>query len=148
LNIETELCKAVVGVFQGVVNGVEIHGKWIPDEDFKGVDVYDGRRLDVSVSARKYDGYSSPMAEMSVTIEGAFSAEEDTSLAETVAAYDSVVGKLEEWHHDIASVKRDLSFSGFSPVGLKVDGGPPIEIDRETKTRSFTQQFTIKGRIS
>jgi len=159
MTIEKELCKAVVGVFQEMLNDVEIHGNWIPDDDIKGVDVYEGRRLDVNVSARKYDGYSSPMAEMSVTLEAEFAAEDDITLAETVSAYESVIGKLEEWHHDIAAVKRDLTLTNqlpttnqpttiFVPVGLKVDGGQPIEIDRETKTRSFTQQFTIKGRIS
>lgn len=148
MNIETEICKALATVFQGLLTDVEIRGNWLPDDGIKGAEVYAGKKLEINVGTRRYDGYSSPVAEFAVTLEGTFAAAEDTSLDETVYAYETTVGKLESWHHNLATVKTDLTIANlFTPVGLRLDGGS-LDIDRDTKTRTFTQQFTLKGRIS
>jgi len=148
MNIEQEICKRVSDVLKCLLTDVEIDGNWNVDGAEKGVGPKAGPRLEVSVSPRKYDGYTSRVAELDVTFEGAFPFADDVTFARTVEAYDTLVGRLEEWHGDISSVKRDLTVDGaFDPVGLRLSGGT-MEIDRETKVRNFTQQITIKGRIS
>jgi len=153
MNVEIELCVNLSTVFQSLLPGLEIEGNWAVDESYlKGVDTATTEKLEINVSPRKYDGYTSRMAEFSVSLEGEFSLADDASFARTTEVYELMVGKLDEWHGDITAVKRDLSVSEgngcrFDPVGFRLDGGN-VEIDRDTKTRHITQQFTIKGRIS
>jgi len=154
MNIETEICGELSRVFQTLLPGLEVEGNWLVDDDFlKGVESGKTEKMEISVSPRKYDGYTSRVAEFAVTIDTTFSLADDADLIRTVEAYELIVGKLEQWHADISAVKSDLYFNneiehiGFDPVGFKIDGGN-FDIDRETKTRHLTQQFTIKGRIT
>lgn len=148
MNVETYLCKAVCEVLQGLVNGCEVKGNWIVDGSFKGVQPTVGPKIDVTVKPRRYDGYSSPMAEFDVILDGAYPAAADTSLGRTLETYDTVATRLDEYHHNLAPVKRDFTVDGFTPVGFKLGGNGDIDIDPNTKKRYFTLKFTLKGRIS
>jgi len=148
MNIETELCKALSRVFQGRLDGLPVEGNWIADETYlKGVDAGETEKLEITVSPRKYEGYTSRIPEFSVTLEATLALSDDASLERTLGIYETIAGILEDWHENISSVKRDLTVaSAFDPVGFRLDGGT-FELDRETKSRNITQQFTIKGRI-
>jgi len=148
MNVEQAICNALVTAIQLQLPNLQVEGNWlIDDTDIKGVESTVGPKISVKVDARKYGGYSSPIAEFGAIVSCDYPMADDTSLVETIAAYDALVALLETWHHDISAVKRDLTCEHFTPFGFKLDGGP-FDIDRETKERSFTQQFTIKGRIS
>lgn len=147
-NVETRLCKAVCEVLQGLLTDVAIRGNLVVDGSFKGVQPMVGPHIDVTIKPRRYDGYSSPMAEFDVTLDGAYPAAADTSLGRTLETYDIVATRLDAYHHTLAPVKRDFTVDGFTPVGFKLGGNGDIDIDPNTKKRYFTLQFTIKGRIS
>ena len=147
-NVESRLCKAVCEVLQGLLTGATIRGNLVVDGSFKGVRPTVGPKIDVTVKPRRYDGFSSPMAEFDVTLDGAYPAAADTTLGRTIETYDAVVTRLDEYHHTLAPVKRDFTVDGFTPVGFRLGGNGDIDIDPETKKRYFTLQFTIKGRIS
>lgn len=147
-NVETRLCKAVCEVLQGLLTDAAIRGNLVVDGTFKGVQPTVGPKIDVTVKPRRYDGYSSPMAEFDVILDGAYPAAADTSLGRTLETYDTVATQLDEYHHNLAPVKRDFTVDGFTPVGFKLGGNGDIDIDPNTKKRYFTLQFTLKGRIS
>ena len=147
-NVETRICKAVCEVLQGLLTDAAIRGNIVVDGSFKGVQPTVGPTVEVTVKPRRYDGYSSPMAEIDVALDGSYPAASDTTLGRTLECYDAVATRLDEYHHTLAPVKRDFTVEGFTPVGFKLGGDGDIYIDPDTKKRTFTLQFTLKGRIS
>lgn len=148
MNVETNLCKTLADLFQDRLDGIAVHGNWIVDNTAKGVSPKPGPKLEISVKPRRYDGYSSPMAEIDVRLDCDIPFASDATLSRTVDAYDRLSGILETYHRDFAAVKRDLTVVGFTPVGFRFGGENDMSTDPETKTRYFTLQFTIKGRIT
>lgn len=146
-NVEARLCKAVCTVLQGLLTDAAIRGNLVVDGSFKGVSPTVGPKLDVTVKPRSYDGYASPIAEINVILDGAYPAASDTTLARTVECYDIVATQLDAYHRCIATVKRDFTVEGFTPVGFRLGGDGDIDIDPDTKKRYFNLKFTIKGRI-
>jgi len=53
------------------------------------------------VSPRKYDGYTSRIAEFQVSLETTFALADDADISRTLEAYELIVGRLERWHGDI-----------------------------------------------
>lgn len=126
-----------------------IYANWGEDNG-SGLEDEDGRVepccIDIKADPRAYDGFTSTVAEVKVTLDGRVDfAGRGGDVPETV--YLALVGLLEEWHHSIAAVKRDLGTDNFDPVGLRLDGGE-WERDRVTGARYFAQSFTVRGRIS
>jgi len=151
MTFETELCRNLQTVFQTLLPGLEVDGNWLLDNDYiKGLDCGETEKMEITVSPRKYDSYTSSAAEFACSIDTTFSLASDADLSRTVEAYELIIGKLEQWQSDINAVKSDLSVSTsvlrFDPVGFRLDGGS-FELDRETKTRQLLQQFTIRARL-
>ena len=145
--VEQQLCKRLADVLQERLPGISIDGNWLPSATTpKGAEIWRGAKLDVTVGTRSYGEFTAKTAEMQVSLEGEFPVAADPSLDRSVAAYAEVVALLEEWHGDIAAVKRDLTLDGFDPVGLRLAGGT-FELDRDTKVRYYSQTFTVRGRI-
>lgn len=145
--VEQQLCKRLADVLQERLPGVSIDGNWLPSATTpKGAEIWRGAKLDVNVGTRSYGEFTAKTAEMQVSLEGEFPVAADPSLDRSVAAYAEVVALLEEWHGDIAAVKRDLTLDGFDPVGLRLAGGT-FELDRDTKVRYYSQTFTVQGRM-
>ena len=145
--VEQQLCKRLADLLQGRLPGISIDGNWLPSATVpKGAEIWRGAKLDVTVGTRSYGEFTSRTAEMEVKLDGEFPVAADPSLDRSVAAYAEVVALLEEWHGDIAAVKRDLSLDGFDPVGLRLSGGT-FELDRDTKVRYYSQTFAVRGRI-
>ena len=147
-NAETLLCEAVCKVFEGLLEGFSIRGNWTVDGSFRGAAKTVGPKLDVSVKPRRYQAYSSPMAEFDVSLEGSYPAAADTTLHRTVEAYELAAGYLDACHRSLDPVRRDFTLAGFTPVGFRLGGNGDFDIDPENGRRFFTLQFTIKGRIS
>lgn len=149
MSVEKGICTAVCRILDGMVLGAAIRGNLVADGAFKGVTKTLGPKIEVAVKPRRYDGYSSPMAEIGVTLYGAYPSTSDATLGRTMDCYDTVAARLDEYHRTIAAVKRDFTVDGFTPVGFRLGGDDDgIEIDPDTKKRYFALQFTIKGRIS
>lgn len=153
--IEQQLCKRLADVLQERLPGISIDGNWLPSATTpKGAEVWRGAKLDVNVGTRSYGEFTSRTAEMEVRLEGEFPVAADPSLDRSVAAYAAVVALIEEWHGDIAAVKRDLTLHSadstlstlFDPVGLRLAGGT-FELDRDTKVRYYSQTFAVRGRV-
>ena len=147
--IEQEICKRVATAFKAVLPGFDVEGNFLPDETgtFKGMEVYSPGKLIVTVGARSYPAYTSLIATLEVSLECEIPVEADASLERAVAAFGAMTALLEEWHGSLAAVKRDLTVEdGFDPVGLRLSGGD-FDLDRDDKTRRFSQSFEIKGRI-
>ena len=145
--VEQELCKRLADVLQRRLPGISIDGNWLPSATTpKGAGIWRGAKLDVTVGTRSYGEFTSRTAEMDVRLDGEFPVAADPSLDRSVAAYSGVVALLEEWHGDIAAVKRDLTLDGFDPVGLRLSGGT-FELDRDTKVRYYSQTFAVQGRM-
>ena len=149
MNAERNICLAICRILDGLKLGAAIRGNLIADGSFKGVATALGPKIDVEVKPRRYDGYSSPMAEFGVTLNGEYTATSDATLARTMDCYDTVQARLDDYHRDFLAVKRDFTLEGFTPVGFRLGGDDVgILIDTNSKKRYFTLQFTLKGRIS
>lgn len=160
--VEQQLCKRLADLLQERLPGISIDGNWLPSATTpKGADIWRGAKLDVTVGTRSYGEFTSRTAEMEVQLEGEFPVAADPTLDRSVAAYAEVVALIEEWHGDIAAVKRDLTLHSsdstlstlhstlstlFDPVGLRLAGGT-FELDRDTKVRYYSQTFAVRGRI-
>jgi len=147
MNIETEICGKIKTVFQGVLPGLKVVGNWmIDDYCFRNVDVGHVDKMEIVVSPRKYDGYTSRIAEFTCSLETTFTVASDADLSRSIELYDLIIGQIDLWHGDIGAVKRDLGFEAFEPVGFRLDDGS-FELDLDKKTRHIYSQFTVKGRI-
>ena len=165
--IEQEICKRVATAFKAVLPGFDVEGNFLPDETgtFKGMEVYSPGKLIVTVGARSYPAYTTLIATVRVELECEIPVEADASLERALAAFGAATALLEEWHGNLAAVKRDIGITpggagesgqvtpggagesgGFDPVGLRLSGGD-FDLDRDDKTRRFSQSFEIKGRI-
>ncbi len=155
MTVEQQLCKRLADILKELLPGVDVEGNFLPDETdtFKGMDVYQGASIDVVVSTRAYDTFSTHTAELRVDINGELPVESDPDLSATIGLYADIVHLLEDWRGDIASVKRDLTLKDgedctiFDPVGLRLDNGD-FELDPESKSRTFQLPFTVRGRIT
>jgi len=151
VNIESGICVNLLTVFQTIFPGLAVDCKWLVGKDFMPVHrPRETKRMKIELSPRKYDSYTSPVAEFSGTISMTFSLSEESDVVRAIDDYDTVVEKLDAWHHDIEEAKNDLSVKDgvrtlFSPVGFMSQGGD-IDIDSETKTGNFILEFTLKGR--
>ena len=145
--IERTLCEKLVHILRSRLVGIAVEGIWLPESNnlVKGAaNPNSSARIDVYVGTRAYDGYTSRIVEMKVRIDGCFSAAGDMKAQKAANAYGMLTdGILEEWQGDMDSVKRDLAFEGFAPVGFRLDGG---DWDVDAYDRVFSQSFTIKGR--
>lgn len=144
--LEKRLCERIVLRLHEGLSGVSVEGSWLPESNniIKGASNPNASaRIDVSVGARSYNGYTSRVAEIKVRIEGRFAASIDKDAQKAACAYGTLTdGILERWQADIQAVKSDLTLEDFEPIGFRLDGGD-WEIDADD--RVFTQSFTLKG---
>lgn len=105
------------------------------------------RVVDVRVSSRRYEAYTTAVATVAVEIFCHVDFNSRVMRVKPEDAYLDIVGLLEDWHGSVASVKRDLGSEHFDPVGMRLDGGGDWNIDRETKALDFAVPFTVRGRV-
>lgn len=148
--VEQKLCRKLVDIFTQVLPGVEIEGNWLPSEDggFKGEDEISGSSLRVRVSSRGFESFTSAVCTFRVELEGRFRVEDDTDGHGTFVCCSKLLDALTGWQGNITTVKRDLCFPEFDPVGYRLDPNGDLDIERDTLTRNYTLSFTLKGRIT
>lgn len=135
---------------QECLDGVQVEGNWLPEGS--GLVKATARsamagaygRIDVEVGTRAYGSYTSSVCEVKVWLRGRMEAKYDLDAAKAAGIYDRMMDMLEEWQGSLAAAKEALRLEDFEPSGFRLDGGD-WEIDGETKDRTFTQGFTVKG---
>ena len=156
--MEKRLCRRIAEALNGALKDVSVEGNWLPETSGlmkagqarpsgqAGHTTCKPGRLDVEVGTRRYESYTSRVCEIRAWLYGAFPAAQDVNAERTATSYGELMGLLEEWQGDIAAAKEALRLEDFEPAGFRLDGGK-WQIDAETKERTYSQSFTVRGRL-
>lgn len=101
----------------------------------------------VSAAPRSYRSFASPVAEVRVGV--AVRVRRDAEPTGSLFAFlaGAATAALERWQRSVRAVKEDFAVDGFSPSGVRMDGGEAGE-SAETGEWTFTQSFTVCGVLS
>jgi len=147
--IERDIERAVVNAVSALrMDGMDIDGFWqaVPDGSVKGKERPDARAiLRVVAAPRSFESFSSPRADIAVAM--ALTVRADTApTGDALAEYtEPLMCLLQGWQESIDSVRNDFTVDGFTPCGLRLDGGDVSSSGDPRHCWVVTQKFTVRG---
>ena len=98
----------------------------------------------VRVHPRAYETYTTPQASMAADVTVVARADSDEDGGEYMKAAAALQAALQRWQTSIDATCSDFAVEGFSPAGLRMDGGE-AGLDRDSKLWTCSQALTIYG---
>ncbi len=146
--IEQSLEQAIVAKIDALkMASLKVDGVLTPVADgaVKGVEGADFAAFaKVAASLRAYETFSHTKADVAVRISLTIRVDLAPDGAALVEYTEPLQSLLDEWQLSIECVHDDLAVEGFSPVGVRVDGGD-IALDREAGVWRVEQALTVRG---
>ena len=101
----------------------------------------------VTAKPRRYDSFTTPKCEISVTIVLAVLVDRAPDGAALSATAEPILNLLETWQRDITQVKTAFTVNGFAPSGLRLDGGD-ASLDRARNAWLVPMGLTVRGVVT
>lgn len=149
--IERDIEAAVTAKISALgIEGLDVGGYWQPAGDgrAKGLERPEHSAVvRVAVAPRSFDSFSTPVANFPVSV--ALAVRRDLSPGgEALAEFAAPLAlMMQTWQSDVDAVKNDFSVKGFSPCGLRLDGGD-AGADDSLDVWHVVQRFTVRGTIT
>lgn len=101
----------------------------------------------VAASPRSYRSFASPVVEVRVGVEVRVRRDAEPTGALLAFLAGATTAALNRWQSSVRAVKETFAVDGFSPSGVRMDGGAADE-SAETGEWTFSQSFTLCGVLS
>lgn len=149
--IEKLIEKAAIDAFDTLeLEGLTIDGFWQPAEGgtVKAMESFDGpAKMTVRAQPRSFQSFTSPVAEIPVSVALAILTERAPDGAALAAFAEPVANLLQSWQTRVADVKSVFTVEGFTPSGFRMDGGD-AQMDKGSRAWTILYTFTLRGVIS
>lgn len=149
--IEKLIEKAAINAFDALgIEGLSIDGFWQPADGgiVKSIESFSGTaKLTLHASPRSFQSFTSPVAEIPVSVALAILTERAPDGAALAAFAEPVANLLQSWQTRIADMKSVFTVEGFTPTGFRMDGGD-AQMDKGARAWTILYTFTLRGVIS
>ena len=149
--IEKLIEKAAIDAFDALeLEGLTVDGFWQPAEGgtVKAMESFDGlAKMTVRAQPRSFQSFTSPVAEIPVSVALAILTERAPDGAALAAFAEPVANLLQSWQTRIADVKSVFTVEGFTPSAFRMDGGD-AQMDKGSRAWTILYTFTLRGVIS
>ena len=146
--IEKDLERAVMARVVAAVPGtVQVSGMWQPSAAgaVKGVERAEATAyVSVAVAPRSHETFATPKADFPVAVALEVRQELCPDGAALADFTERIFAVLEGWQMSLPAMQADLTVPGFSPVGLRLDGGN-VAFSDAARAWTVTQSFTVRG---
>lgn len=142
--IEYELERNIAAKIVGLnIQGLGVTASWLSNADDE--DPAATAFAAIAAKPRLYDEFMTPIASVNVTLTLAAKIERCPTGSVFAEFADQIMGVLQSWQDDVATVQNDLSTRHFNAAGFQLNGGTPPSCMRTTGVWTMDFDFTVRG---
>lgn len=147
--IERDIEAAVVAKVAALgLSGVSVDGFWQRSAagTVKGQELPEHSAfVRITAGLRSFGTFSSPKADVPVAISIGIREETSPDGAAVADFAAPVAALLQRWQSSVDAVKRDFAVKGFSPCGIRIDGG---DVAVNDSFWTVVHRFTVRGIVT